>query len=432
MGIGIRLLLVLLLLTGSFQPVSAGDPQDEALVALLRQRALPLKSEADLAPLLERTKKAKLVLLGDGSHGTYDFYRVRSHITQRLLLDHDFSFVAIEADWEAAAAVDRFVRLLPGADETAEEALAHLNIWPGWVWNNREMERLVIWLRELNLQRRPEDRIPIYGMDLLNFPLTVETFVLSPETSAAAMQLQACFTPFLKNLLLYPELLARGGDNCIGYVDGLRNAVGQTGSKLSFEASQRLRIIENGETYYRWIAVSEADAWNRRVSHFADSLEQFLAHHGDRAKGIVWAHNTHNGDASATFMADSGMQSLGEIMRSRFGPESLLLVGSTSYQGSVLASRQWGGPVEEFSLPPAATGSFEDILHQTGLSVAYWLFTSADRQAEPLTIYRGQRGVGVVYEPEFDTRDNYLGTLLPARYDALIFIDTTSALQDLE
>jgi erythromycin esterase-like protein len=432
MKTGIRLLLTLILLAGSLRPVAGEDVQEHALVSLLQQRALPLATEADLAPLLKRTRKTRLVLLGDASHGSYDFYRVRTHITQRLLLDQGFSFIAIEGDWEGAAAVDRYVRNLPGTVKTAAEALQHLNIWPGWVWNNREMERLIEWLRRFNLQRRPEQRVPIYGMDLLGFSGSLEKLCDRPETATAGNRLKDCLAPYRDDPVDYPRaLFDQEGESCAAAVAALRSAWMETGNRTPLAIEQQLRIVENAEAYYRAMATSDAEAWNRRAAHFADTLERLLSHQGTQTKGIVWAHNTHIGDARLTAMADHGWQSLGQLLRRRLSPESLLLVGSTTYRGTVLSSRGWGAPVEQFPVPPAAPGSFEELMHRTGLPIAYWLFDPADQNAGPLSIPRGQRAVGVVYEPRFDARDNYLNSLLPARYDALIFVDTTTALEPL-
>ena len=431
MRYGGRLLLLLLVLAGSLLPAAAEEAEDRALVTLLRQRALPLAREADLDPLLERARKTRLVLLGDASHGSYDFYRVRTHITQRLLREQGFSFVAIEGDWEGVAAVDRYVRNLPGAAGTATAALQGLGSWPGWVWNNREMERLVEWLRRFNLQRRPEKRIPIHGMDLLGFSASLDQLVDRPETAAAGNRLKECLSPYLDNPMHYPEALLQEADDCVEAVASLRDSLAGTGTGRSFGFEQRLRIVENAEAYYRAMATSAAGAWNLRVAHFADTLEFLLAHQGPESKGIVWAHNTHIGDARVTDMAARGTQSLGELLRQRFPPTTLLLVGSACYRGTVLSSRQWGAPVETFTMPPAVAGSFEELMHQTGLAVAYWLFEPDDREQGPLARPRGQRAVGVVYDPEADSRDNYLGTLLPARYDALIYVDTTTALEPL-
>jgi len=422
-------LLLLLLFAG---PLMAADSvEDSALVDLLRQRALPLATEADLAPLLARATGARLVLLGDASHGSYDFYRVRTHITRRLLTDAGFSFVAIEGNWEGAAAVDRYVRNLPGAAPSAAVALQGLGSWPGWVWNNREMEGLIEWLRRFNLLRRPEHRVAFYGIDLLGFTAALDRLVEHPTTAAAGRRLKDCLSPYLDDPLQYPSALSQEAASCAATVAALQEALTSAPQNGSFETEQQLRIVTNAEAYYRSMATSAADAWNRRVAHFAATLEALLDHRGPNSKGIAWAHNTHVGDARVTAMADLGMQSLGELLRQRYAPNDLLLVGSAGYRGTVLSSRQWGAPVETFSLPPAIPGSFGELMHRTGLAVAYWLFTPADRTAGPLAQRHGQRAVGVIYDPEFDARDNYLDTLLPARYDALIFVDTSTALEPL-
>lgn len=408
---------------------SAANNAAELLVDWFRSQAFPLHTEADLDPLLTKTDGKRLVLLGDSSHGTYDFYRVRAHISQRLLREQGFSFVAVEAPWEEALVVDRYVRNLPGAAATAAEALQSFSLWPDWVWNNREMERFVSWLRQYNRQLPPSQRISFVGIDLYGM-LSVLPRVTGGEAARAARSaLLQCLDPYRENLLHYAVAVQEGTVDCSGPVIAMKRSLLDSHPSLSFAARQRMRIIENAEAYYRLMASSDSDAWNRRDTHFAVTLESLLRHLGPQSKGIVWAHNTHVGDARQTALAEHGMQSLGQLLRQGPLADTVLLVGTAGYQGTVLASRQWHGAVESLEVPPAVADSFDELLHRTGLETAYWLFEPSDREFGPLAERRGQRAIGVVYEPEFDARDNYLATLLPARYDALIFVGETSALE---
>lgn len=423
------LMFLLLLVVSLSSSVLAADlAGDEDLIALLQQRALPLETEADLDPLLERAKNKRLVLLGDASHGSYDFYRVRTHISQRLLREQDFSFVAIEAPWEETLVVDRYVRNLPGAAATAAEALKGFALWPDWVWNNSEMERFVSWLRQHNSQLPPSKRIPLYGIDLYGVTSVLPRLSGTMATNAARRALQECLAPFQDNLLFYAAAVQEGTADCSAPVSALTASLLERENPHSFAVQQRLRIIEHAEAYYRLMASSDTSAWNLRDTHFTETLEYLLSRLGSQSRGIVWAHNTHVGDARQTALAESGLQSLGQLLRQGNLADELLLVGTASYQGTVSASRQWRGPVELLPLPPAVQGSFDELLYRTGREVAYWLFDPADRSSGPLAQPRGQRAVGVVYEPEFDARDNYLTTLLPARYDALIFVSDSTAL----
>ena len=421
-------LLGIVLLTGLPAPTPAAESTEIPLVALLRERALPLATEADLDPLLERAQGARLVLLGDGSHGSYDFYRVRAHISQRLIAEQDIAFLAVEGDWASTAAVDRYVRHLPGAAACAAEALRAFNRWPDWVWKNSEFERLVEWLHQFNAERPPEQRVALYGMDLLGFPDSLQRLVDHPLITEASQALRQCLTPYLDNPLDYPVALAQGATDCTPQLSALR-AQAATSDDHDGDLAAQLRVVVNAEAYYRAMATSAASAWNLRVAHFAETLERLLAKHGPGARGIVWAHNTHVGDARLSAMAGQGMQSLGELLRTRLGDESTLLVGSASYTGSVLSGREWGAPVATLPLPPAVEGSFEELMHRAGRPVAYWLFAPGDRHDGPLAAPCGLRAVGVVYQPEFDARDNYLATILPGRFDAFIFIDRTQALE---
>ncbi|MDX9710871.1 MAG: erythromycin esterase family protein, partial [Trichloromonas sp.] len=201
-------LLGIVLLTGFPSPAPAVETTEIPLVAHLRERALPLATEADLNPLLERAQGARLILLGDGSHGTYDFYRVRAHISQRLITEQGIDFFAIEGDWASTAAVDRYVRHLPGAAGSAAAALRAFNRWPGWVWQNTEFERLVEWLHQFNRERPPEQRVALYGMDLLGFPDSLQKLIDHPPTTEAGSSFRQCLAPYLDNPLNYPVALA--------------------------------------------------------------------------------------------------------------------------------------------------------------------------------------------------------------------------------
>lgn len=421
-------LLGIVLLTGLPAPAVAVETTEIPLVALLREQALPLATEADLDPLLERAQGAPLVLLGDGSHGTYDFYRVRAHISQRLIAEQGIAFIAVEGDWVSTAEVDRYVRHLPGAAASAAEALRAFNRWPDWVWKNSEFERLVEWLHHFNSERPLEQRVALYGMDLLGFPDSLQRLIGHPSITEAAQAFRQCLAPYLDNPLNYPVALAQGATDCTPELTALRARVAASDDHDGDLAAQ-LRVVVNAEAYYRAMATSAASAWNLRVAHFAETLERLLDQHGPATRGIVWAHNTHVGDARLSAMAGKGMQSLGELLRARLGDESTLLVGSATYKGSVLSGREWGAPVANLPLPPAVEGSFEDLMHHAGRPVAYWLFDPGDRHDGPLAAPCGLRAVGVVYQPEFDARDNYLATILPGRFDAFIFIDRTQALE---
>ncbi|TRO78796.1 erythromycin esterase family protein [Desulfuromonas acetexigens] len=421
-------LLGIVLLTGFPSPAPAVETTEIPLVAHLRERALPLATEADLDPLLARAHGARLILLGDGSHGSYDFYRVRAHISQRLIAEQDIAFIAVEGDWASTAEVDRYVRHLPGAAASAAEALRAFNRWPDWVWKNSEFERLVEWLHRFNGERPPERRVALYGMDLLGFPDSLQKLIDHPATTEAGSSFRQCLAPYLDNPLTYPVALAQGATDCTPELAALRARVAASDDHDGDLAAQ-LHVVENAEAYYRAMATSSASAWNRRVAHFAETLERLLDRHGPAARGLVWAHNTHVGDARLSAMAGQGMQSLGELLRTRFGTESTLLVGSATYTGSVLSGRDWGAPVATLPVPPAMEGSFEDLMHRAGHAVAYWLFAPGDRHDGPLAAPCGLRAIGVVYQPEFDARDNYLATILPGRFDAFIFIDRTRALE---
>ncbi|NNJ27394.1 erythromycin esterase family protein [Alienimonas chondri] len=432
--------------TGRHDAESAQD----ALVAC----ATPLPSvygptdEADAAldPLMDRIGDASFVLLGEASHGTSEYYLWRRRITERLIRERGFDFVAVEGDWPDCAAVNRYIR--GESDGTPEEVLGTFRRWPTWMWANREVADLTAALREINAGRPVKRQVGFYGLDVYSLwdsLARIRDYLeeYAPESLEAAEETFACFGSDFGDEQGYARRTAWMPESCERQILELlaetRKATLRDGDR-AFDAVQNALAARHAEEYYRTMSSPGPESWNIRDRHMTDTLARLMDHHSDpapggrRAKAIVWEHNTHIGDARATDMAAAGMVNVGQLARDRFGAGECVLVGFGSRRGSVIASRRWGAPMERMPLPEARADSWENLMHTAfDGGDRLLIFPDADDSAEraaPLHDRRGHRAVGVVYRPEAE-RGNYVPSDLAARYDAFLYVDRTHALRPL-
>lgn len=367
------------------------------VVRQIREAAVPIvgRGGRDLEPLLERIGDAQIVLLGESSHGTHEFYEMREAITRRLITARGFRAVAIEADWPATSHVDRWVRFASAADPEAEEALESFRRFPGWMWRNIEVSNFIRWLRLHNLMAMPDRKVGLYGLDLFG-----------PRGE--------------------PIGDARDVASSLAAADGEPRSV-------RFFAEQSARVARNAAGYRRALAGPRAAAWNLRDRHMAETIDALACHleSASAARIIVWAHNSHVGDSRATEMGRSGEVNLGQLLRDRWGAD-VVSVGLTTHHGTVTAARQWDAAPERMALGPAITGSWDAVLHETGLQSFLLLLTGTGRTIESLDEERLERAVGVVYFPQTERASHYFHARLAAQFDALIHLDETSATAPLE
>ena len=408
------------------------DP-DEA-----RQLAHPLAGPETWTPLLDRIADAKLVLIGEASHGTHEYYRWRADLSRRLIAERGFSFVAVEGDWPDCERIDRSVRLDPGAPEDPRAALEQFHRWPTWMWANEEVCDFTRWLRDFNAGRRPADRVGFHGLDVYSLWESLRAVMLhlrehDPDLVADALAAYRCFEPYAEDPQAYALATRFVPEGCEQEVLNLlvqlrRQAVFE--GDQAFSAWQNAEVVAGAERYYRAMMRGGADSWNVRDIHMADTLDRLLHHYGPTAKGIVWAHNTHVGDARATDMAAGGMVNIGQLARERHHAEDVVLVGFGGYRGTVIAGAHWGAPMETMRVPSAASESLEHLLHEAGLDRALFVFPT-ERRPDWLEDEIGHRAIGVVYHPERDQSLNYVPTRAGERYDAFCWFDDTSALHPL-
>jgi erythromycin esterase len=421
---------------------TAASGEFDELVAYLEPRVHALESADDLDPLMERIGSARLVLLGESSHGTSEYYTWRAAITKRLIVEKGFDFVAVEGDWPSCYVVNRYVKGLPDRAKTAKEALRAFQRWPRWMWANEETRELIEWLALHNAKVASDARVGFFGLDLYSLPQSIEAVLdykqqVKPELAGEARQHYQSLLRFRDDPLAYARHIAQSGSDysaqaqaVVALLRGHADPLQQQDRKAYFNAKQNALLVKNAERHYRAMVDARMNSWNERVGHMHLTLRRLLAYHGPRSRAIVWAHNTHVGDARATSMIREGMQNIGQLTRQEYGPDEVVLVGFSTHRGTVLAGRSWGASMEAMQVPPAIPGSIEDLFSRLEPSRLLLVFDPRDMES-PLRAPRGHRAKGVVYNPQTEAR-NYVPTVLPQRYDAFMFFDQTSALRAIE
>ncbi|XRQ14188.1 erythromycin esterase family protein [Actinomadura welshii] len=412
--------------------------------------ALPLEYEDHLDPLLDRIGDARCVLIGEASHGTHEYYAWRAALTRRLIAERGFSFVAVEGDWPDCRRVGRCVTLAPGSPEDPRDVLDAYERWPTWMWANEETVKFCRWLRDRNAGLEPGDRAGFYGLDVYSLWESLRAVVgylaeHRPEYLEAALAAYRCFEPHGGDPQAYGwnTALVPGGcrDEVLTLLTRLRRPVthGDTRDPVEeFDARQNAEVAAQAERYYRAMIGGGPESWNIRDVHMADTLDRLMDFHGSGAlpgKAVVWAHNTHVGDARATDMADAGMVNLGQLARERHsrdgrGRDEVVLIGFAGGPGEVVAAPRWGGPMEIMSVPPPVQGSLEAVLAESELHRGMFIVPPERDKPHFLTDTLGHRAIGVVYDPDRDRRQ-YVPTRLADRYDALCWFRSTSALEPL-
>ncbi|GAA0535996.1 erythromycin esterase family protein [Chitinophaga japonensis] len=394
-----------------------------------------LTDTAGLEPLLNDIADSKIVMLGEATHGTHEYYTWRTAISKKLIQEKGFRFIAVEGDWPDCYRINRYVKGYADAGTDIRPILRSFDRWPAWMWANWEIAALAEWLREHNSHLPVEERVGFYGLDVYSLWDSMHAMMgyLEKEDRQAAQSVKkamACFEPFGENEHLYARF-SLNDHNCRDEVIALLTEIRLKAQFLDgdreagFNTEQNALIAVNAEKYYSSMIGFGNESWNIRDRHMMETLERLLLFHGPLAKGIVWAHNTHIGDARATDMARAGMVNIGQLARDEYGEANVYLAGFGGYQGAVIAGSAWGAPMREMEMPPAREGSIEEVLHREPGSDCYLLFTE-----EPGRVFRqrtGHRAIGVVYDPERES-GNYVPSVLSERYNAFIYLDQTSAL----
>ncbi|WP_426029654.1 protein-L-isoaspartate(D-aspartate) O-methyltransferase [Caulobacter sp. DWP3-1-3b2] len=417
---------------------------EPSISALIRAAAEPLPDLDDPAfgSLFDRFSEARVVLLGEASHGTSEFYRARAAITRRLVEHHGFTIVAVEADWPDAASLDRYVRQRP----SPTHAQPPFRRFPTWMWRNTDVEAFIEWMRGWNEGRPAEARTGFYGLDLYNLSGSIQAVLdyldrVDPEAAKVARERYGCLTPWATEPQGYGRMaLTAGYSRC--EQDVVRTLTEMLERRLEYtaqdgdsflDASANARLVKNAEAYYREMYYGAAASWNRRDTHMFETLCAILDAKGPDAKAVVWAHNSHIGDASKTEMGLVREElNIGQLCRERFGRDAAL-IGLGTHAGTVACASDWGEPMEVKPINPSRPDSYERLAHDSG--VRRFLLDLREGVHEPLRQLllapKLERFIGVIYRPETERWSHYSGCSLPQQFDAWVWFDETTAVTPL-
>lgn len=424
---------------------------DEPMVVAVAQACHPISGvRHDYDGLLSLIGDRRVVLIGEASHGTHEFYRERARITRRLIDECGFNAVAVEADWPDAYRVNRYVMGL-SPDSDAETALRDFQRFPAWMWRNRDVVEFIEWLEARNrAHRHPATKARFYGLDLYSLRASMEAVVaylerVDPAEASRARDRYSCFDQVGGEGQAYGYALAHRAaipceDEVVAQLLALRHRSeaylrrdGWVAEDELFFAEQNAVLVRDAEEYYQQMYRAEVSSWNLRDRHMANTLDALIEHlelQLGRAKVVVWEHNSHVGDARATGMGARGELNVGQLARQRHGGDAWL-IGFTTYDGRVTAASDWGEPAERRHVRPARRDSHEGFLHTIG-APSFWVPTAEGEHRDALLGPRLERAIGVVYRPETELQSHYFEARLADQFDAVIHIDRTQALEPLD
>jgi protein-L-isoaspartate(D-aspartate) O-methyltransferase len=412
---------------------------------LLAEAAEPIDDleRSNIDSMLERIGDSKVVLIGEASHGTSEFYRFRARITRELIEKKGFNFVAVEADWPDARRIDQYVRhqQVPASDWTA------FTRFPTWMWRNEEVRGFVDWLRNHNAGiAEPNDRVGFYGLDLYSMYTSIDAVLsyledVDPETAQLARERYGCLTPWKDDPATYGRAAISGRyreceEDVIAMLADLlsKRLDYATADGVRFmDAIQNARLVTNAERYYRSMYAGYSESWNLRDQHMFDTLESLRAFAGSDAKAIIWEHNSHIGDASATDMVARGQHNVGQLCREAYGDDAYL-IGFGTHTGTVAAATDWDDPMEIKQVRPSLTGSWERFFHETDIPA----FTVGLREPASDALDRRlhevqlERAIGVIYRPETERASHYFRARLADQFDEYVWFDETRAVTPLD
>ncbi|TWF34961.1 erythromycin esterase-like protein [Chitinophaga polysaccharea] len=408
----------------------------------IKQWAYSLTDKDSLDPLFERIGESRIVMLGEASHGTHEYYNWRSYISRRLIEEKGFNFIAVEGDWPDCYRLNRYIKNYAEEGKGAFKVLHAFNRWPTWMWANWEIVALADWLQHYNQALPLNKKAGCYGLDVYSLWESMESIMqylgkTDPQALKAAEEAFKCFEPYrydegqsyARATQFVPELCE---NEVVHLLKEIRAKLPSynTDHENVLNAEQNALVMVDAERYYRAMIHGGPHSWNIRDDHMAQTLDRLLKYHGEKSKAIIWAHNTHVGDARATTMSEEGMYNIGELARLKYGDDKVVLVGFGSYKGTVIAGSRWGASMQKMQVPPAFEGSWEHLLHTAGNHNKLLIMSDFNHDVF-MENHIGHRAIGVVYHPQYEKYGNYVPTILPLRYDAFIYINETTALHPL-
>lgn len=426
------------------KPLRIVPPQRQHLSKLIAQHCEPFEDieKADVDGLLERIGQARIVLMGEATHGTSEFYRMRARITRELITRKGFNIVTIEGDWPDTTIIDRHIRRWRG-EPLRRPAFSR---FPTWMWRNRDMHRFVDWLAEHNNNVTDQERmVSIHGLDLYSLYNSIGTVLdyldrVDPQAAAKARVRYGCFSPWEMDPATYGRAAITGQkkdceDEAVATLKDLLDqhiAYRTHDGESLFDAERNANVVRDAEQYYRVMYQGSRESWNLRDQHMFDTLQSVLAHRGGGAKAVVWAHNSHVGNAAATEMGMRGEFNIGQLARETYGT-SAYLIGFGTDHGIVAAASNWDEPVEYKTVRPSHADSYERLCHESEVST----FLLPLRKSDSTSIWKAllnphlERAIGVIYRPDTELLSHYFQAALPAQFDEYIWFDETNAVQPI-
>ncbi len=400
--------------------------------------------------LLDITKDASYVLIGESTHGTHEFYQIRIDITKRLILEYSFNAIAIEADWPDAYNINRYIKG-DGSILDSVDALAGFRRFPTWMWRNKVVMEFIDWLKDYNSKVVELKKVGFYGLDLYGLNNSVKEInkyleKTDPEAAEVAKQRYSCFDDFKKELQYYGYATTFGltksceevvSEQLIDLNKKFHRYLKENGSAADefFYIEQNALLVKNAEKYYRSMFDSRDASWNVRDMHMAETLGNLAKYLTKKlhynAKIIVWAHNSHVGDARATESGSHGQLNLGQLVREKYDRKSVL-IGFLTYSGTVTAASAWDDIAERRMIRPAIYNSYEYFLHNIGISDFFIIFRDMEEMASIIDNNLLERAIGVIYAPQTERTSHYFYANLPKQFDAVIYLDNTTAITPLE
>ncbi|WP_332630255.1 erythromycin esterase family protein [Halalkalibacter flavus] len=410
------------------------------LTKAILKHAKRFDSLEELEPLLQQASQANYVLLGEATHGTSEFYSLRAEISKWLISKKGFQFIAVEGDWPSCYETNRYIKGYKNSYSSATDALSSFKRWPSWMWANAEMVSFLEWLKHYNSGKEATDKIGFHGIDVYSLWESMSEIVdylkriESPDLEKAK-EAFTCFEPYHKEMQMYGVSATFYAQDCFEELVTLLESMHSNRSIYEKDAEADLNLkmnalaVENAESYYRTMVTNDSESWNIRDEHMVEALDQISNYYGPNAKGIIWEHNTHIGDARATDMAEEGMVNVGQLTREKYGVNQVYSIGFGTYEGTVIAGEKWGKQAQKMDVPKAITGSWEAELHQAGAFDKFIMFNKANHSLFSEVI--GHRAIGVVYNNQYEHLGNYVPSRISERYDAFIHLEQTKALTPL-
>jgi len=413
--------------------LSSADRKTVAALSLAAEDLPPPEHAESFGAAFSRFGSADLVLLGEATHGTSEFYRARAAISRHLIRNHGFNIVAVEADWPDAQRIDRYIR--HRSPETSRSAA--FSRFPSWMWRNIEVLEFADWLRTENEHRPDVERVEFRGLDIYSLSNSIAAVLnyldrVDAQAGLEARRRYGCLTPWQDEPAKYGHFALMGGETCEREVTQQllallkkRLAYAAMDEERFFSAAQNARIVRAAERYYRIMYNGARESWNLRDRHMFDTLQSLLAHRPG-GKAIIWAHNSHVGNAAATSMGWEGEFNIGELCRTAFG-HGMVAIGFGTDQGTVAAASDWDSPMEVKSVLPAREDSFEYLFRRAGHARALFDWRNRPDLRTLLEEPRLERAIGVVYRPDTELLSHYFRAVLSDQFDAMIWFETSRA-----